>query len=272
MFMYDYQYHCPRSIAQAVALASDYPEGKFLAGGQTLIQTMKLRMAAPTDLIDLGFVPELKGIAADAHRVTIGATTQHAQVSRAPDIRQHIPALAHLASEIGDRQVRNRGTLGGSVANSDPAADYPAAVLGLGATIHTSERAIPADDFFVALYETALAPNELLTRIEFPVPRRAGYVKFKSPASGFALVGVFVADFGDTVRVAVTGAGPMVFRIPEAEEALRDHFAADAIDAGSCLVREDELNSDIQASAAYRAHLIPVLVRRAVEQALQRQP
>lgn len=272
MFMYDYQYHRARNVEHAVALANEYPEGKYLAGGQTLIQTMKLRMAAPTDLIDLGFVPELKGIVADSRRVTIGATTLHAQVSHAPEIRQHIPALAHLASEIGDRQVRNRGTIGGSVANSDPAADYPAAVLGLGATIRTSERSISADDFFVALYETALTPNELLTAIDFPVPRRAGYVKFKSPASGFALVGVFVADFGDVVRVAVTGAGPMVFRIPDAEEALRDNFVADAIDAGSCMVREDELNSDIQASAAYRAHLIPVLVRRAVEQAIQRRP
>ncbi|MGN6460806.1 MAG: FAD binding domain-containing protein [Pseudolabrys sp.] len=265
--MYEYQYHRARSVEHAVALANEYPEGKYLAGGQTLIQTMKLRMAAPTDLIDLGFVPELKGITADVRRVTIGATTPHAQVSHAPEIRQYIPALAHLASEIGDRQVRNRGTIGGSVANSDPAADYPAAVLGLGATIQTSQRSIAADDFFVALYETALEPNELLTSIEFPVPRRAGYVKFRSPASGFALVGVFVADFGDTVRVAVTGAGPMVFRIPEAEEALAEKFSADAIDAGSCAVREDDLSSDIQASAAYRAHLIPVLVRRAIEQA-----
>jgi carbon-monoxide dehydrogenase medium subunit len=267
--MYDYRYHKAHSVEHAVALAAEHPDGKFLAGGQTLIQTMKLRMAAPTDLIDLRFVRELSGISCDRQRVTVGATTAHAQVNRSPEILHRLPALAFLAGEIGDRQVRNLGTIGGSVANSDPAADYPAAVLGLGATIVTSRRSIAADDFFVSLYETALEPTELLTAIEFPVPRRAAYVKFKSPASGFALVGVFVADFGDAVRVAVTGAGPKVFRLSGAEKVLANAFLPQNIDRGCCSVDELDLNTDIQASAEYRSQLIPVMVRRAVENALR---
>lgn len=266
MFPYDFTHHRVASVAEAVALGAGLPDGRFLAGGQTLVQTMKLRLAAPTDLIDLDGVQELKGIRLDGERIAIGAMARHAEVHSAPVVREAIPALAHLASEIGDRQVRNRGTIGGSLANDDPAADYPAAVLALDAVVVTNERAIAADSFFVGLYETALRPGELIVSVQFPIPRRAGYVKFKNPASGFATVGVFVADFGSTVRVAVTGAGPTVFRLREAEVLLQASFAPRALD--TIVVPADGLNSDLQASASYRAHLIPVIARRAVASAL----
>lgn len=267
MFTYAFQYQRAQSAAHAVSLATELPDAKFLAGGQTLVQTMKLRLAAPSDLIDLGAIEELRGIHSDERTVTIGAMTRHVDVSRSADVRRRIPALADLASQIGDRQVRNRGTLGGSLANNDPAADYPAAVLALAARITTDRRTIPADDYFMGLYATALEPpSELITSVSFPVPRRAAYVKFKSPASRFALVGVFVADFGDHVRVAVTGAGPCVFRVTAMEKALGTHFAAEAL--ADIRVDPDGLSTDLHASAAYRAHLIPVLARRAVMAAM----
>jgi carbon-monoxide dehydrogenase medium subunit len=269
MFPYDFKHHRAASIAEAVALGAALPDGRFLAGGQTLVQTMKLRLAAPTDLIDLDGVRELKGIALEGRRVIVGAMSRHAEVHNAAAVLETIPALAHLASEIGDRQVRNRGTIGGSLANNDPAADYPAAVLALDALIVTNERVIDADSFFVGLYETTLRPGELITSVQFPVPRRAGYVKFKNPASGFATVGVFVADFGSTVRVAVTGAGPTVFRLSQVEALLQESFSPQALD--SVTVPADGLNSDLQADAAYRAHLIPVIARRAVASALGQQ-
>lgn len=265
MFMHPYTYHRPTSLPEALKLASELPDPKFLAGGQTLVQAMKLRLAAPSDLIDLGGLAELRGIDIRNDEISIGAMTKHAAVCGHAEIKKRIGALAYLASQIGDRQIRNNGTIGGSLANSDPAADYPAAALGLGATLRTNDREITADDFFVSLYETALEPNELLVSIRFPIPKRAGYMKFKSPASGFALVGVFVADFGDHVRVAVTGAGPKVFRIAEMEQALRASFSPDVLNIH---VSADGLSSDLQANAQYRAHLIPVLARRAVEAAL----
>jgi len=269
MFPYDFTHHRATSVAEAASLGAALPDSKFLAGGQTLVQTMKLRLAAPTDLIDLEGVPELKGIRLDGGRLVIGAMSRHAEVQGTRLVREAIPALAHLASEIGDRQVRNRGTIGGSLANNDPAADYPAAVLALDASIVTNDRVISADSFFVGLYETALRAGELITSVRFPVPRRAGYVKFRSPASGFAMVGVFVADFGNSVRMAVTGAGPMVYRWSEAESLLRTSFLPEALDG--LTVSADGLNSDLQASAAYRAHLIPVIARRTVASALGRE-
>lgn len=266
MFMHPYTYHRPSSLSDALKLATELPDAKFLAGGQTLVQAMKLRLAAPSDLIDLSGLAELRGIEIGADRISIGAMSKHAEVCAHPEIRKRLNALAYLAAQIGDRQIRNNGTIGGSLANSDPAADYPAAVLGLGATIKTNDRQIAADDFFVSLYETALQPDELIVSVSLPVPKRAGYVKFKSPASGFALVGVFVADFGDKVRVAVTGAGPKAFRIAKMEQALAASFSPDAL--VDMHIPADGLSSDLQANAQYRAHLIPVLARRAVEAAL----
>jgi carbon-monoxide dehydrogenase medium subunit len=207
----------------------------------------------------------LKGIKVDGGNLTIGAVTRHAEVASSKEVQQSIPALARLAAMIGDRMVRNMGTLGGSVANSDPAADYPAAVLGLGATINTNKRKIAGDDFFKGVFETALQPGEIIASITFPIPKRAGYVKFRNPASRYAIVGVFVAE-SNGVRVAVTGAGPCAFRVPEMEKALSAKLAPDAI--ANVKVSANGLNSDIHASAEYRAHLVNVIARRAVEQAV----
>ncbi len=227
---------------------------------------MKLRLAAPSDLIDLRDVAELRGIKADAGTVTIGAMTRHAEVAAAQEVRKAIPALATLAAGIGDRMVRNMGTLGGSVANSDPAADYPAALLGLAATVNTNKRKIAADQFFTGLFETALQAGEIITSVSFPVPKRAAYVKFKNPASRYAIVGVFVADTGGGVRVAVTGAAGSVFRVPDMEKALSARFSPDAVTG--IRVAAGALNSDMHASAEYRAHLVTVMAKRAVEQAI----
>jgi carbon-monoxide dehydrogenase medium subunit len=264
--MYEFGYHRAKDLEDAAARLAANEEAKLLAGGQTLIAAMKLRLAAPAELIDLRDVAELKGIRADGRNLIVGAMTKHAEVAESKDVRKAIPALAFLAGEIGDRMVRNMGTLGGSVANNDPAADYPAAVLGLGATIDTGKRRIPADDFFAGMYETALEPGEIIQSIAFPVPKRAGYAKFKNPASRYAIVGVFVADFGDAVRVAVTGAGPCVFRVPAMEKALAKKFAPESV--AKLSVPADDLNTDLHASAEYRAHLVNVMARRAVEQAL----
>ena len=266
--MHAFEYHRPSSTKDAIALGSKKDEAKYLAGGQSLVQAMKLRLSSPSDLIDLGTIKELSGIKASGNAVEIGAMTRHADVAASPEVKKAIPALAALAGIIGDRQVRHMGTLGGSIANNDPAADYPAAVLGLGATVITNKRKIEADNYFKGLYETALEPGELITSVSFPVPKRAAYMKFKNPASRFALVGVFVADFGGgKVRVAVTGAGPSVFRQAEMEKALAAKFAPDAV--ANIKVKPDGLNNDLHASPEYRAHLITVMAKRAVEAALK---
>ena len=266
--MHAFEYHRPSSANDAISLAGKKEEARYLAGGQSLVQAMKLRLSSPSDLIDLGTIKELVGIKVSANAVEIGAMTRHADVAGSKDVEKAIPALAMLAGIIGDRQVRHMGTIGGSLANSDPAADYPAAVLGLGATITTNKRKIEADKYFKGLFETALEPGELITSVSFPVPKRAAYMKFKNPASRFALVGVFVADFGSgKVRVAVTGAGPCAFRQPEMEKALAGKFAPDAV--ASIKVKQDGLNNDLHASPEYRAHLITVMCKRAVEAALR---
>jgi aerobic carbon-monoxide dehydrogenase medium subunit len=261
--MYEFEYHRPASLADAAKQLSGAAEGKLLAGGMTLLPTMKQRLARPSDLIDLGKIAELKGIKRDGNALVIGAMTRHAEVASSDVVKGAIPALAHLADGIGDAQVRNRGTIGGSIANNDPAADYPGAVVGLGATVRTNERTIAADDFFKGLFETALKPNEIVTAVSFPLAEKAAYSKFPNPASRYAIVGVFVAKTAGGVRVAVTGAGPSVFRVPEMEQALARSFSADAIK--DIRVKADGLNSDIHASSEYRAHLVTVMARRAVQ-------
>lgn len=266
--MYAFEYHRPSSSKEALDLAAKKSEGKFLAGGQSLVQAMKLRLSSPSDLIDLNAVGELKSLKVEGSAVAVGAMVRHAEVAGSSAVQKAIPALAELAGMIGDRQVRHMGTLGGSLANSDPAADYPAAVLGLGATITTNKRKIEADEFFKGLYETALEPGELITQVSFPAPKRAAYMKFRNPASRFALVGVFVADFGGgKVRVAVTGAGPCAFRQGDMEKALAAKFAPESV--ADIKVKPDGLNNDLHASPDYRAHLITVMAKRAVEAALK---
>jgi len=264
--MYPFEYHLPQT--QGEALSACQGDSRYLAGGQSLVQAMKLRMSASERLVDLRAVPGLDGISCDQNGLTIGAMVRHAEVARSPLVRQHLPALADLAAGIGDPMVRSMGTLGGSLANADPAACYPAAVLGLGATVHTSSRSIAADAFFTGLYGTALEAGELITAVTFPLPTRAAYVKFKQPASRFALVGVFLAQGGPGVRVAVTGAKDFVFRVAEIEAALEQRFEAGA--AKACTVSAQGLLSDLHASAAYRAALIPVLTARAVQAASAR--
>ena len=260
--MHDFQYHRPASAADAAGLVASKSEAKIVAGGMTLIPTLKQRLAQPSDLVDLGGIAALKGVKAEGAGITIGAMTTHADVARSADVQKAIPALAVLAGGIGDPQVRNRGTIGGSVANSDPAADYPAAVLALGATIRTNKREIKADDFFKGMFETALADGEIITAIHFPKPDKAGYSKFPNPASRYAIVGVFVAKAGSGVRVAVTGAGPCAFRSKDLESALAASFTPDA--AKAVKIKADGFNSDLHATAAYRAHLVSVMASRAV--------
>jgi len=259
-------YHRPTSVAEAARLAKDDPDARLLAGGQSLLPAMRLGLLQPSAFIDLAGLDELRGIRADGRSLSIGAAVSHAAVAESPEIRAALPALSVLAEGIGDAQVRNRGTIGGSLANSDPAADYPAALLALNATIRTEQRAIAADGFFKGLFETELKPGELVTAIEFPIPARAAYVKFPQPASRFALVGVFVAQTGDSVRVAVTGASTHAFRLTALEQALGRHFAPEACSAVT--VPPQGLNTDLHGSAAYRASLIPVLARRAVQTAV----
>jgi carbon-monoxide dehydrogenase medium subunit len=260
--MENFNYHRPTKPADAVKAMKKAKDGKFLSGGMTLLPTMKQGLAAPSDIIDLGGLQNT-GVAVAGAKVTVKAGTPHADVAADKAVKKAIPALSALASGIGDPHVRNRGTIGGSIANNDPAADYPAAVLGLNATVVTSSRKIPADKFFTDIFTTALKDDEIVTAVEFPVPKRAGYVKFPNPASRYAMVGVFVAELSDgSVRVAVTGAGPKVFRVPEMEKALQAKFSADAVAGIS--VRAQGLNSDIHASPEYRAHLVNVLARRAV--------
>jgi len=263
--MYDFAYHRPKTLAEATAALKGKPEARAMSGGMTLIPTLKQRLAKPSDVVDLNGIKDLAGIKADGSGVTIGGMTRHFDVASSADVKKAIPALAHLAGHIGDPAVRNRGTMGGSVANNDPAADYPAAVLGLNATVTTNSRTIKADDFFKGLFETALEDGELVTGITFPKADKAGYMKFPNPASRYAMVGVFVAKTGNTVRVAVTGAGPCVFRVKAMEDALAKNFSSDAIK--DIKVPADGLNSDIHGSAEYRAHLVTVMARRAVDQA-----
>lgn len=260
--MYSFDYQRAADPKAAVAALGGDGDAKFLAGGQSLLPAMRLRLAHPSKLVDITRIEALKEIRIDARTVTIGAAVCHAAVAAHADIQRLLPGLASLASHIGDRQVRELGTLGGSLANDDPAACYPAAVLGLGATVVTDRRRIAADDFFVGMYETALAPDELITAVEFPLAERCAYEKFKNPASHFALVGVFVAKQADGVRVAVTGAAASVFRASVLEAALTASFAPAA--ARAVKIEADELNTDMHASAEYRAHLIPVLAARAV--------
>lgn len=263
--MHAFNYHRPKTLDEAAGLLGQVEDGSLLAGGQSLLPTLRQRLAAPSDLIDLSAIGELGGIEVGNDAVTIGATTRHAEVASSDEVKRAIPALAELANHIGDHQVRNRGTLGGSVANNDPSADYPAAVLGLGATVVTSQREIAADDFFQDMFETALQPGEIIRAIRFPVPEQAAYMKFANPASRYALVGVFVSRRGGDVRVAVTGAGYSVFRATELEQALASNFSPGAVD--NIRVSSDNLNSDMHASAEYRAHLVTVMTKRAVEAA-----
>jgi carbon-monoxide dehydrogenase medium subunit len=264
--MYSFNYRKATSLADASAAIAKDSDAKVLAGGQSMVAALKLRLSRPSEVIDLGTLGDLRYIRIEGDTVVIGAMTTHATVAKSPDVRKAIPALAALAGDIGDRQVRNMGTIGGSIANNDPAADYPAACLGLGATIITNQRRIAADDFFLGMYETALQPGELITAVSFPVAKRAGYMKFKNPASRFALVGVFVGDTPSGVRVAVTGASAGVFRIAEMEKTLTTKFAAESVTA--IKVPADDLNSDLHAQADYRAHLITVMAGRAVRKAL----
>jgi carbon-monoxide dehydrogenase medium subunit len=257
-----FAYQTASSVAEA-SKAAMAPDAKLIAGGQSLLGTIKLGLAAPEALIDLGALADLKGIKVDAGKVTIGATTTHAEVAASAEVKQAIPALADLAGRIGDRQVRNRGTIGGALANNDPAACYPAAALGLGATVNTDRRSIPADDFFKGVFETALQDGEVITSVSFPIPEKAGWQKFKQPASRFSLVGVFVSKSAAGVRVAVTGAGAAgVFRVSALEQALAGNWSqASATAVG---ISASGLNSDLHGSADYRAALIPVLAGRAV--------
>ncbi len=260
--MNSFQLHQPKDLAGASTFAASGGDTRFLAGGQSILASMKLGLASPDAMIDLSLIPDLKSISVSGGVVKIGAMVKHADVAANSDVQKAIPALADLAGGIGDRQVRNMGTIGGSLANSDPAACYPAAVLGLGATIHTDKRNIAADSFFLGLYETALEPGEIITAVSFPVPEKAAYVKFKNSASRFALVGVFVSKGSQGVRVAVTGAASCAFRATDLEKALAVSWTAAACNAVK--MTADNLNSDLHASAEYRAHLIPVIAGRAV--------
>ena len=260
--MYEFTYQRPTSLDAAAKSFAAADDGKYLAGGMTLIPTMKQRLAQPSDVIDLGAIAELSGIRRDGDELVIGATTTHAEVAASEEVRSAIPTLAELANHIGDPAVRARGTIGGSIANADPAADYPAAVVGLAATVQTNTRSIAADDFFTGLFETALGEDELVTAVRFPIPARAGYAKFPNPASRYAVVGVLVCEGPGGTRVAVTGAGPSVFRVADMERALAGDFSAKAVEGIS--VPASGLNSDIHASDEYRAHLVTVMAKRAV--------
>ena len=264
--MHSFDYHRPTTLKDAAAFLKKNEHARLLSGGQSLIPTLKMRLAQVPMLIDVNAIEALRGIKLEAAVLTVGAGMRHSEVAASKDVMIGIPALARVAAGIGDRQVRNMGTLGGSLANNDPAADYPAALLGLGATVHTNRRSISADKFFVGLFETALKPGEIITAVEFPLPKRAAYVKFKNPASRFAMVGVFVSEGAGRVRVAVTGAANSVFRVKDMEKKLGEKFAPEAI--AKSKVAADKLNTDLHASAEYRSHLITVLAQRAVAAAL----
>jgi aerobic carbon-monoxide dehydrogenase medium subunit len=265
--MYNFTFHRPETLRQAVNLLSKNEDAKLLAGGHTLLPTMKLRLAGPPHLIDLSRIEALAGIELAGRSITIGAMTRHVDVHTSPVVQEHAPVLAKLAGMIGDPAVRHMGTIGGSLANNDPTADYPAACLGLGATIITNKRRIKADDYFTGMFSTALEAAEIITKVSFPLPKKAAYQKFRNQASRYALVGVFVAKRGSEIRVAVTGAGANgVFRVTAFEEALKKRFSPKSIEGMT--VPATGLNSDIHGSAEYRAHLIGVLARRAVAEAI----
>lgn len=263
--MYDFAYHKPSTVADAVKLLAADPDAKAISGGHTLLPALKHRLNKPSSLVDLSGIAELRGIKREGNALVIGALAKHAEVAASAEVKAAIPALATMAEHIGDVQVRNRGTIGGSVANNDPAADYPAAVLGLGATIRTSKREIAADDFFLGMFTTALEPDEILTAISFPIPEKAGYAKMRNPASRYVMAGAFVSKGPQGVRVAINGAGPCVFRQADMEAALAANWSADAV--AGIKQTPDDLNSDIHGSAEYRAHLVTVMAKRAVANA-----
>jgi carbon-monoxide dehydrogenase medium subunit len=260
--MKSFDFHRPQSLSDAVALLRGRDAAKLLAGGQSLLPVLKLDLAQPSDLVSLAGVPGLREIRG-GDPLVIGALVTHDEVANAPEVRRWIPALASLAAGIGDAQIRNRGTIGGSLAHADPAADYPAAALALGATIETDRRKIAADDFFVGFFTSALEPDEIITAVCFPVPEKAAYAKFPHPASKYAVVGVMVAKTSNGVRVAVTGAGSTVFRVPALESALTERFSTDAVKEGS--VAPEDLRASGEASGEYLAHLVTVMAKRAVE-------
>ena len=262
--MYETQYHRPKNLAEAASLFAGAAEGRYMAGGQTLIPTMKQRLAAPSDVIDIARIAELKGITATATEISIGAASTHAEVFTSDVVRKAIPALADLAGTIGDPAVREMGTIGGSLANNDPAADYPAAVLALGGVVHTDKRAIPAGDFFAGLFSTVLDEGEIVTKVVFAVPEKAAYQKFPNPASRYAMAGVFVARMKDgAIRVGVTGAGSNgAFRAENIEQALAKSWSPAVVDVVT--IDEAGMLSDIHGSAAYRANLVKVMAKRAV--------
>ncbi len=264
--MYNFTFHRPTTVRQAAGLLSRNPEAKLLAGGHSLLPVMKQRLAQPSALVDLSQVEGLSGVEIKGRSVVIGAMSRHADVAKSDVLRKVMPALASVPGSVGDPQVRNRGTIGGSIANNDPNADYPAALLGLGATVITNKRRIAADDFFTGMFSTALEEGEIITKVSFPIAKKAAYEKFKHPASGFALVGVFVSKRGSEIRVAVTGAGSNgVFRVPSFEEALKKRFSPKSLEGMT--IPATGMNSDIHASAEYRAHLVGVMARRAVAKA-----
>ena len=265
--MYAFTFHRPQTVRQAANMLTKNEEAKLLAGGHSLLPTMKLRLAGPSQIVDMALIEGLTGIEESGRSITIGAMTTHNDVNSSPVVQQAVPVLAKLAGMIGDPAVRHRGTIGGSIANNDPNADYPAACLGLGATIITNKRRIKADDFFTGMFSTVLEPAEIITKVSFPIPKKAAYQKFRNQASRFALVGVFVSKRGSEIRVAVTGAGANgVFRVKSFEEALKKRFSPKSLEGMS--IPADGMNADIHGSAEYRAHLVGVLARRAVAEAI----
>lgn len=265
--MFEFNYLQAKSLSEAAAFVAANPEAKLLAGGMTLIPTLKQRLAQPSHLVDIGGLPELRGIEVKAGKLVLGAATRHHEVAVSAVVRQALPALAYLAEQIGDPQVRNRGTVGGSVANNDPAADYPAAVLALGATMVTTRREIDAGDYFQGMFATALEEGEIIVRLLFPLPQRAAYAKFPHLASGYAMAGVFIAETKTGIRLAVTGAGPGVFRWSEAESALTTDLSPAVLEKLS--VDSADMNEDIHATREYRANLVKVMAKRAVLKLLE---
>ncbi len=268
--MFEFSYIRPRSLQEASAFLAANPEAKLLAGGMTLIPTLKQRLAQPSHLVDIARLAELRGLSAVDGQIVIGAAIRHGEIETSPLVNKALPALAYLASQVADPQVRNMGTIGGSVANNDPAADYPAAVLALDATVTTNRRDIAAGDYFQGLFATALEPGEIVIRISFPVPRRAAYARFSHPVSGYAMAGVFIAETSGGIRVAVTGAGPGVFRWHDAEAALARDCSAGAIDklALDC----ESFSRDIHGTPEYRANLVKVMTKRAVQELVSSKP
>jgi aerobic carbon-monoxide dehydrogenase medium subunit len=265
--MYAFTFHRPQTVRQAAGMLTKNEDAKLLAGGQTLLPTMKLRLAGPPQIVDMTLIEGISGIELSGRSLNIGAMTRHYEVNSSAVVQQAAPVIAKLAGMIGDPAVRHRGTIGGSVANNDPNADYPAACLGLGATIITNKRRIKADDFFTGMFSTVLEPTEIITKVSFPIPKKAAYQKFRNQASRFALVGVFVSKRGSEIRVAVTGAGSNgVFRVASFEEALKKRFSPKSLEGMT--IPADGMNSDIHGTAEYRAHLVGVLARRAVAEAI----